>query len=60
MNPVCAGNIALSEVDTWMSFHLENVRNVFWRFCPELTIEKIRVEQRRKVLVVSMHLCFSG
>jgi hypothetical protein len=60
VNPVCAGNIALSEVDTWMSFQLENVRIFFRRFCPQLTIEKIREDQRREFSVVSMHLGFSG
>jgi hypothetical protein len=57
---VCAGKIADSEVDTWLPFQVENVLHFFGKFCPELTIEKIRVDQTRKFLVVSVHLVFSG
>ena len=44
MNPVCADNIAISEVDTSMSFQVEMCCIFQWTFCPELNIEKVRVE----------------
>ena len=44
MNAVCAGSIAFSDVDTWMYLQLENVLHSFLKICPELTIEKIRVD----------------
>ena len=60
MNYVCAGKIADSEMDTWMTFHVGNVLHFFVSVGREFTFEHIRVDQRRKFLVVSMHLVFSG
>jgi len=40
------------EGDTWMSFHVETCCNYFWKICPALTIEKIRMDQRRNVSAV--------
>jgi hypothetical protein len=55
VNRVFAGNIALSEVERGKHaarFQVENVLHFFWSFCPDSTIEKIRVDQRRRLLVV--------
>ncbi len=53
MNRVFAGNIALSEVDTWKTCcafsGAKRAALFFLSFCPDSTIEKIRVDQRRKV-----------
>ena len=53
-------NWALSEVDTWMSFHMEKLLHFLLTVCHDSTIKTIRVDQRRTFLVVKIHLEFSG